>query len=234
MIDQTAPGPAVVFRSAVAYIVRNFAPRQRLRARTTPPLSAGGGELLHVRLSEVIHVFTPQTQTLRFVAMMGIMELAKRLHLREVLAREYKSSTDRQEREVLEIIMEELGGDAKHGPVRGERPRAEGNAVARATVFLNGRGERIAAATEEMRQVMLQCSRVAPEVPDAALVEETYAILGGSGNKRLGGLGVFQETMATNPCFFRLVRIATVACIKNWYLVLVADPGIDAGEEDSR
>lgn len=157
---------------------------------------------------------------MRFVAMLKIMELAKQLHEHEVMVREYKNSTDRQERDVLEAVMEGLGGG--HGPVHVvERPdEVGGGAVTRAAVFLSDRGERIAAATEEMMQVIIQGSGgVAPEVPDAVLVEETYAILGADGNKRLGGWGVFQETMTMNPCFFRLVRIAAVTCIKGWYPV---------------
>jgi hypothetical protein len=153
------------------------------------------------------------------MVMMKIMELAKRLHDHEFMVWEYKWRIDKQEGILMGIILSGLEGDAKHGPGRVvERPQVDEDAVARATVFFNNRGGRIAAATEEMKEVILQSSRVAPEVStDAALVEETYAILGGDGNKTLGGLGVFQETVAMNPCFFQLVRIATVTCIKNWY-----------------
>ncbi|RPB15764.1 hypothetical protein P167DRAFT_532708 [Morchella conica CCBAS932] len=247
MIDQTAPGPAAAFRSAVAYIVRNFISQQqqqrRARATTRDRLAdqmrgAGAGELLHTRFSEVIRVFTSRTQTMRFVAMLKIMEFAKQLHEREVLVREYKNSTDRQERDVLEVVMDslQLGGGVEHGPVPVvERPQVGGGAVARATVFLNDRGERIAAVTGEMRRIIIQGSTgFAPEVPDALLVEETYAFLGADENKGLGGWGVFQETMTMNPCFFQLVRIAVVTCIMNWYSISVADPCFDACEEDNK
>ncbi|KAH0602882.1 uncharacterized protein H6S33_008532 [Morchella sextelata] len=204
MIDHTIPSPAATFRSAVAYIVRNFVPRQPSRAAGLAGhlRRADGGMLLHKRLSEATRVLTPWRQ---IMVMMKIMELAKRLHDHEFMVWEYKWIIDKQEGILMGIILSGLEGDAKHGPGRVvERPQVDEDAVARATVFFNNRGERIAAATEEMKEVILQSSRVAPEVStDAALVEETYAILGGDGNKTL-----------------ELVPI------------VVAEPHIDASEEE--